>query len=81
MELDQIITIIIILLMIVLIFTNYIVVKKPQKYLIIPFMIYVILVNAQLTININKNLEITLVTIYIIILCTTMICCEKREKK
>ena len=81
MELNQIITISIISLMIVLILTNYIVVKKPQKYLIISFMIYGILVNAQLTININKNLEEILVIIYLIILVTTIFCCEKSEKK
>jgi len=77
----NIISIIIIILMIVLILTNYIVIKKPQKYLVIPFLMYGILVNTPLTKNINKNLEITLVSIYIIFLCATIIYSEKSDKK
>ncbi|UZQ49988.1 hypothetical protein [Clostridium kluyveri] len=64
MNVTQIIQTTAFLLLAVLILVDYIVIKKPYKYLIILFIVPAIIVQTPVVKNLNRNLELIFGTIY-----------------
>lgn len=64
MDVTQIIQTTVFLLLAVLILVNYIVIKKPYKYLIILFIVPAIIVQTPVVKNLNRKLELIFGTIY-----------------
>lgn len=64
MNVTQIIQTTAFLLLAVLILVDYIVIKKPYKYLIILFTVPAIIVQTPVVKNLNRNLELIFGTIY-----------------
>ncbi|WP_333861430.1 hypothetical protein [Clostridium sp.] len=64
MNVTQIIQTTAFLLLAVLILVDYIVIKKPYKYVIILFTVPAIIVQTPVVKNLNRNLELIFGTIY-----------------
>ncbi|MGV8981154.1 hypothetical protein [Clostridium sp.] len=81
MNINHIIPIISYSLIIILILMNYIVIKKPYKYLLILFIIPAIIFQTPIVNNLNKVLESVFVTLYFVSAMIFLIYCVLTEKK
>lgn len=81
MNIGQIISIIAWLVLIILILTDYIIIKKPYKYIAVLLIIPAIIVKISLMSRISRSLELIIGAIYLLAIIIIIISCIVHSKK
>lgn len=81
MNIGQIISIIAWLVLIILILTDYIIIKKPYKYIAVLLIIPAIIVKTPLISRISRSLELIIGAVYLLAIIMIILSCVVHSKK
>lgn len=81
MNIGQIISIIAWLVLVILILTDYIIIKKPYKYIAVLLIIPAIIVKTPLISRISHSLELIIGAVYLLAIIMIILSCVVHSKK